>query len=335
MILSQPYQLNHSGHRLEYAPFSVYFAGRKTIFFRFLLPIFRSEFFMKILLNRRKLLAFVPAFAFLSSSGATFAKSRKFSSMEELRLYVIEILKKMPGMTDITADKTMAALITGKYKDKEFGFDLANLYGRIQAQGDPDVLEAIRQRVQILDSGKSTPNDINDLVIVLRSQEYVEETAKLGVKIKHEQIAGKLHAVYMVDLPEAMSPLSVQDLPDYSLEELRDISLENVTQKLSAIQKDNVAGVVDRFQVDNNTFLSTSLVLLDSFWDSLDNKYPEGAIFVVPRMDELFVIDAAIPGAANIARDVIRITFKEGFSLLSDEVYIRRNNRIQIFRPLK
>lgn len=290
---------------------------------------------MKNSLNRRKLLSFVPAFALLSSSGVTFAKSQKFSSMEELRLYVIEILKKMPAMTDITADKTMAALITGKYKGKEFGFDLANLYGRIQAEGDPDVLDAIRQRVKILDSDKAATNDIKDLVVVLRSQEYVEETGRLGVKIKHEQIAGKLHAVYMVDLPETMSPLSVQDLPDYSFEELRDISLENVTQKLSGIQKENVAGVVDRFQVDNNTFLSTSLVLLDSFWDSLDNKYPKGAIFVVPRMDELFVIDAAIPGAANIAHDIIRITFNEGFSLLSNEVYIRRNNRIQIFGPLK
>lgn len=290
---------------------------------------------MKNSLNRRKLLSFVPAFALLSSSGVTFAKSQQFSSMEELRLYVIEILKKMPAMTDITADKTVAALITGKYKGKEFGFDLANLYGRIQAEGDPDVLDAIRQRVKILDSDKAATNDIKDLVVVLRSQEYVEETGRLGVKIKHEQIAGKLHAVYMVDLPEAMSPLSVQDLPDYSFEELRDISLENVTQKLSGIQKENVAGVVDRFQVDNNTFLSTSLVLLDSFWDSLYNKYPKGAIFVVPRMDELFVIDAAIPGAANIARDIIRITFNEGFSLLSNEVYIRRHNRIQIFGPLK
>ncbi|EJM98909.1 hypothetical protein PMI41_04672 [Phyllobacterium sp. YR531] len=284
-------------------------------------------------LNRRKLLSFIPASALLSFSGVTFAKSQKFSSMNDLRLYVMEVLEKMPDMSEITADKKVAALITGKYKGKEFGFDLANLYGRMQAEGDTDVLEAIRQRVVILDSSEAMTKDIKDLVVVLRSQQYVEVTAKQGVKIKHKQIAGKLHAVYMADLPEAMSPFSVQDLPGYSLEELQDISLENVKEKIPDIEKTTVADVVDRFQVGNNTFLSTSLVLLDSFWGSLDNKYPKGAIFVVPRMDELFVIDAAIPGAADIARDVVRITFKEGFSLLSEEVYIHRNNKIQVFEP--
>jgi hypothetical protein len=331
MILSQPYQLNLSGRHPEDASSGTYFAGRKTIFSHFLSSVFRSEFFVKNLLTRRKLLFHAPGLALLSSHGLAFAKSPEFSSMEEFRLHVIEILEKMPDMTDIVADKKVTALITGKYKGKEFAFDLANLYGRMQAEDDSDVMETIRQRVRALDFGREMTKDIKDLVVVLRSQEYIESTGKLGAKIKHEQIAGKLHAVYMIDLPEAMTPLSVQELPEYSLEELRDISLENVKEKLSRIQKENVADVIDRFQVDSNTFLSTSLVLLDSFWDSLDNKYPNGAVFVVPRMDELFIIDASIPAAANIARDIIRITFKEGFSLLSDEVYIRRDGKIALW----
>ena len=76
--------------------------------------------------------------------------------------------------------------------------------------------------------------------------------------------------------------------------------------------------------------LSTSLILLDEFWRSIEAKFPGDVLIALPRKDQLFIFDAGDPTAKERARALINVTTQENFNLLSLKLYARRSGKIKL-----
>jgi hypothetical protein len=73
--------------------------------------------------------------------------------------------------------------------------------------------------------------------------------------------------------------------------------------------------------------LSTSLILLDEFWKSIQTRFPGDVLIALPRRDQLFIFDDD-PQVEAAARRLIDVTTHDNFNLLSSKLYARRNSKI-------
>lgn len=260
------------------------------------------------------------------------AQEKTFSDMKDFREHVMKILAAKPGVSAVTRDQNDPAVLSLAHGDKTFTIDLTNLYRRLDAYPGEDVDAAIDQFLSQLDPSPGRTVSEENLVVVLRARAYVELLNQKGVTIRHQPLTGDLHAVYMVDLPDSMSPLLEGEMASRSNDELAAIAKRNVSRWLPKIvTAEEIPGAVG-YTVDGNTFLASSLVLLDEFWNSVDPKLARNALVVVASYDQLFLIDATNEQAESIARRLIEFTFQDGFNLLSDQLYQRRNGQIELYR---
>lgn len=269
---------------------------------------------------------------FLSSFfGWAKAAERRFSNIGELREYVIQILRRMPGIANARPDATDQAVIHAVYQDFEWTLNVTNLYGHLNAYPNEDVDKAITGFLSAYAANEPHQVTEDNVVAVIRSHDYLDNLRQAGTKIRHESLAGDLTTVYMIDLPDTMSPLSEHDMVDKTIEDLRRIALDNLRQWLPKIRSDETLEFCTLFYVEGNTFLSTGLILLDEFWKLIEKKFPADVLIALPRTDQLILFDASKPNVPEMARQIIEATFSDGFNLLSEKIYERRDGKFAVF----
>jgi uncharacterized protein YtpQ (UPF0354 family) len=277
--------------------------------------------------TRRTLLGAVP---FLSTTAwlklAEAAGPRRFVDMKDLRDTVIEILRHKPGVTSVVPDAADPAKISVRAGKGVLAVDLTNLFQRMRAYPNDDAEKMVLQFTAALFDVQHQPVSNDSLVAVLRDRPYVEQIRKVKGGLLTEPFAGELMIVYMADLPGSMSTVAASEFPK-GLVEARRVALRNVRKWLDRVKSDNRLRVTTLYVVEGNTFLSPTLILLDEFWTSIKDRYPGDVLIIMPRRDQLFIFDDTTDGPA-LARRMIEVTFKEGFNLLSDQIYARRHGKI-------
>lgn len=258
------------------------------------------------------------------------ADQPRFDDVAALREYVMTMLRQQPGISNVLPDADDPAIIRAMIGDNEWRLDLTNIYGRLRAYPDEDISELVAGLLRLADPDRSREIREKDVVVVLRSKDYVEYIRQGGTNVRHEPLVGDLVMVYMADSPDAMSPLINDDMAEKSLTDLRAIALDNVRKWLPKVTVDDAFELGSLYYVEGNTLLSTSLVLLDEFWKSTADRFAHDVLIAVPRTDQLFIFDATRPNAAMAARAMIDITFQDGFNLLSDKIYERRNGKLSV-----
>lgn len=256
------------------------------------------------------------------------AKSRAFKDVGELRAAVMASSKATRGISKVRPDPKDRAKFTAVVKGGTCASDVTNLFAYLSAYPDENADAEIARFVRaLLACGKPQVKD-DRIVAVIRTRGYVEDSKRSGLNVLHEPIGADLCVVYMVDLPDSMSPLDAKD-PHKPLKALRVLSLENVRKWLPHLVADHSLGAGSLYYVEGNTMLSPSLLLLDAFWTSIADRFPGDVLIAIPRRDQLFIFDDA--GAAKnreSARRLIKVTIDEGFNLLSPQLYARRDGRI-------
>jgi uncharacterized protein YtpQ (UPF0354 family) len=111
--------------------------------------------------------------------------------------------------------------------------------------------------------------------------------------------------------------------------QLREVALSNIRKWLGHIKSDDQLRVATLYFVEGNTMLSPTLILLDEFWNAISSRYPGDVLIALPRRDQLFIFNDNAQGHVA-ARRLIDITFRDGFSLLSDKLFARRGGRIVV-----
>ena len=132
----------------------------------------------------------------------------------------------------------------------------------------------------------------------------------------------------MADLPDSMSPIAPKDVPGKDFQTVREIALNNMRRWLAKVVADNQLQLGVLYVVQDNTMLSTSLILLDEFWKSIETRFPGDVLIALPRRDQLFIFDEGDSAAKTVARRLIDATTRENFNLLSQKLYARRGGKI-------
>ena len=258
---------------------------------------------------------------------ATAAGKRSFSDIAELRDAVVDIITRKRGVTSAVADPADPAKIVMRVDGLTYTADLTNLFNRMRASPDEDPDRLISEFTASMIDMRNRSVSEGNLVAVLRASDYVDQISKMKPGPLTESFVGELSIVYMADMPGSMSAVAQNSFPGKQLAELREVALDNVRKWLGHVKSDDELKVATLYFIDGNTLLSPTLILLDEFWKSISDRYPGNVLIAVPRRDQLFLFNDDEQGLA-LAHRLIDVTFRDGFSLLSNKLFARRNGKI-------
>jgi len=254
------------------------------------------------------------------------AKPRGFATIAEFRQHVMTILKNRHLAESVVADRTDPAKFKMVVRGEEATVDVTNTYGYITAYPDENANEPVERFIRSITEDHEAPVDDAHIVAVVRSREYV---ASMKLEVLSEPLGADLVVLYMADRPDAMSPLTKNDVHGRDLASVRTVALNNVRQWLPKIVSNGELGAGVLYYVEGNTMLSTSLILLDDFWKSVAARFPGDVLIALPRKDQLFVFDDDGNAAMRAGiRRLIDLTFEDNFNLLSRQLYARRGGKI-------
>ncbi len=262
--------------------------------------------------------------------GPARASKGRFANIGEFRDLVIAVFEKQPGIDGVVPDASDQAKLAVTIGNASMTIDLTNVYGHVVAYPDEDIEGAIDRIVRGAIEG--IPKIVSDdaIVAVIRSREYIDYLKGRGVEALAEPLGADLMITYMADRPDSMSPITQKNVPGKDLFELRKIALNHVRQWLPKVVADGQLQLGVLYYVDGNTMLSTSLILIDEFWKSIEKRFPGDVLIALPRRDQLFIFDDGKPAANARARQLIDATVRENFNLLSQKLYARRNREIVV-----
>ena len=278
--------------------------------------------------SRRIFLAMTWLAALSGWQGRAKADKRRFADIAVFRELVISAFRRQPGVVSVVADSDDPAKLSIEVDRRSAIGDVTNIFGYLNNYPDEDVDRQIDRFVHsIIDMEARIVGD-QDIVAVIRKQEYIDLFARKGVAILHEPLGADLTIVYMADRPDAMPPLSVKDVPGKDLQDVRKTAFANMRQWLPKVVADGQLRLGALYFVEGNTLLSTSLILLDEFWTSIETRFPGDVLIALPRRDQLFIFDDRNAAAEAMARSMIDVTIRDNFNLLSQNLYARRHGKI-------
>ncbi|HKQ45418.1 MAG TPA: DUF1444 family protein [Rhizomicrobium sp.] len=268
-------------------------------------------------------------FSALSSwLGGARAQTRRFANIVEFREFAIAVLAQQPGVDSAVADSGDPAKFTVMMDGLPLNGDLTNIFGYINAYPNEDADKLIERFIRSIIQGKTGIVDDSQIVAVIRTREYVDFLKERNLDDLCEPLAPGLMIVYMMDLPDAMKSIASKDMPGKDLLSVRKIALGNVLQWLPKVVTDDQLQPRILYQVQDNTMLSPSLILLDEFWKSIEPRFPGDVLIALPRRDQLFIFADGSPQVTAMARHLIDVTIDENFNLLSSNLYARRGGKI-------
>jgi uncharacterized protein YtpQ (UPF0354 family) len=255
----------------------------------------------------------------------------RFADITECRAFVIATFKQQPDVDSAVADLNDPAKFTITMGGRSLTGDVTNIFGYLSAYPAEDVNEVVGRFIRSLRSTIEAKAEIvggTDIVAVVRNQDYIDHVARMGLEIVHEPLGADLTITYMADRPDSMSPIAPKDVGDKDMRWLRQTALNNVRQWLPKVVADDQLQLGTLYFVQENTMLSTSLILLDEFWKSIEARFPGDVLIALPRRDQLFIFDDGDPAAKTLARRLIDVTIRDNFNLLSQKLYARRSGKI-------
>jgi len=258
------------------------------------------------------------------------ANKRVFADIAQAREFIMSAAEKRPGVDSAVADPVDPAKFKITMGEWSSTADVTNIFGYLNAYPDENAEKAIGRFINAVAEAKVGSVDEDNIVAVVRNREYVDSIDK-NLGILHEPLGADLMILYMIDRPDSMSPLKTADLPGKDLASVRNIALHNVRQWLPKVVSNDELGVGNLYYVDDNAMLSTSLILLDDFWNSIAARFAGDVLLALPRKDQLFIFDDDGNQATRMrVRRLIDTTIDENFNLLSPMLYARRRGEIVI-----
>jgi len=249
-----------------------------------------------------------------------------------IRKLVFEAVRKLdPDMPLRLAEDNDTTIYTGEGDDQTSHMDIGNLAAHLRAYPDDDVQETVERfaRTALLSNTESEEIDDSCVMVALRPDEYVDHIKNLGAEIMSKPFMGDLHIVYFYDTPDAMRTLSQSDMGERTMDETHEIALSNIRDWFPRLVSDDSQKVFHLYYVDENNLLTSSMVLLDEFWEYLEERHGPEFLFALPRKDQFFVVEPSNPEQMDVAKWLINATWEDGFNLMSPLVHKRAGGKIE------
>ena len=279
-------------------------------------------------------------------SGTAFGQSTADGS--DIRTDIVAfrnavILKAKSSGSELTF-KTHADdpyLITCLRDGEEAGFvSLHNGFNQVLSYPEDDPYEVVLQFANSILALDATETEIDkkNIVFVLRSKEFIDSVVSLTgetdqIISEHfisEHFVGELHKLYMVDSPSSLAMLNRDALKAFKDFDLNATALSNVRAQVSSLTVEPLTESISLYYVEDNEFLTSSVILLDEFWTKLDRSGEKEYLFTLPRKDQLFILEAKEPNALINARTIVEVTLEDNFNILSPQIFRRKNGNITL-----
>jgi uncharacterized protein YtpQ (UPF0354 family) len=257
------------------------------------------------------------------------ADTLKFSDVEQLRAYVVEAVQQHFDIVhNVTLDANDPAKFSADINGEQISGDVTNLFGYIVSYRDEDPKLLVDRFVRSLALKRDVTT--SNLVFVIRTQDYVDTIVQKFDNAVSEPLIDELNVVYMFDSADAMSPIKTDEMMGKTLPELREIAQVNIRKWLPKIKVDSSIAPILLYYVEDNTLLTSSLIIMDDFWNSVEASVSPDVYLALPRRDQLFIMDAKFPDGLPVLRKLIQLTEQDGFNLLSNKLFRRRNGKLEL-----
>ena len=253
---------------------------------------------------------------------------RRFTDVAQFREFVIATFMGQQHMGAAVAHSCDSAKLKITIGEREWTADLTNIFGYINSYPDEDTDQLIERFIRSLTFAGPSMVEDDRIVAVIRTRDYIDFLLAKGLDVLFEPLCADLMITYMADQPDSMSPLTSKAVAGKDLQTVRKIALDNVRQWLPKVVSDDQLQSGILYFVQDNTMLSTSLVLIDEFWDSIKARFPGDVLIALPRRDQLFIFGDGNPAVKMLARHLIDVTTQENFNLLSEDLFARRGDKI-------
>jgi uncharacterized protein YtpQ (UPF0354 family) len=263
------------------------------------------------------------AFAF----GKTKGQARSPADIGSFRdLVVSRIQQRYKDAASIILDTTDPAKFTARMGDTEVIIDVTNVFGHLQAYEDEDVELAIQKLIAILEPGDFAERE--NIVALVRSQEYLSLGSS---KMVAKPLVADISIVYAFDAPDSVHPMNTSAMLGMTIEDIHNTAMSNLEPWLSKVTIQSDLDPIHLYYVEGNPILSSSLILLEQFWTKVELTKADDLLILIPRRDQLFILDAKRTDALLAAKRLIEITYHDGFNLLSPNIYRRKNGKLEAF----
>lgn len=268
---------------------------------------------------------------FSSLLGGSGAKADNLGSEADLRARVMEVLRTRPEFSEIKADEETPSSIHLKIGDTDIIADVGNLYDYLKAYPEEDQTHWINQFAEQALGSVQDNVKAEALMPLVRAMDYIRAMQDNGLEnIQYEPLAGDLVLAFGFDSPRGVSLATKEDIASIEVEDFRSIAFANLEQLMNAKLYDDQWAEMVSFGLEDNTILSPGLLVLDAFWEKVNSRFPEGALVINPRRDQIMLIDKRNPDAVNIAHRMINATFKDDYALQSRGIYERVDGKLRL-----
>jgi len=257
-------------------------------------------------------------------------KAVRYESERALRDAVISVLRADPAFSDVEPDPENETSIRLRAGDHQLASDIGNLFDYLKCYPEENAeywIEHRRREIHELISLECSPEN---LILLVRSQAYVDGLAEIGVQLMTEPLAGDLVQTYGFDHPTGVSPAPPEKLASLGSIDLKAVATVNLSRLMDRLVAEN-DGVAVLYYLEDNSVLSPGLLMLEEFWTIADRRFPEGAIVVNPRRDQIFLIDKRDESAAESARRIIDAAVADDYLVQSERLYHRTAGKLVPF----
>ncbi|MEP9388832.1 hypothetical protein [Mesorhizobium sp. KR9-304] len=279
--------------------------------------------------TRRKLLIISLLSSILATLGKARASEPRFPDISAFRERVIARIKQLPDLDEVTPDPADPAKIDIRIKDNVITSDVTNIFGYLNSYPNENADEIIDRFVRSL-TAFQTPVSHEQLVAAIRTAALLQEIEASGQSVLHQRLVGDLVIALMVDLPDSLRWAIEDDFPNESFDDLQPIAFENLREWLPKVAPNRISDTVVQYLVEGNDILAPGMILLDEFWQLAKSDFPGDVLVTIARRDQLIVFEASNPAALRAARSIVDDTFEEGFMLLSNRIYRRRDGKLEL-----
>lgn len=158
------------------------------------------------------------------------------------------------------------------------------------------------------------------------------QVVELSPISKH--ICEDLTCFYAIDLPEGYEIIQENMLAELKLskEELHLLAIENLTSSIVGNLKFH--SYIDGFMVTFNGAFEASILLIDEFWNDMEQQLGEEILVLVPARDVLLICGKSNTEFIEWYSEKARETLEKGDHPLSKNCFVWKNHKWELFERL-
>lgn len=191
-------------------------------------------------------------------------------------------------------------------------------------------VDVVTRHVDALRSAFSSTNQdsisLEEIVPVIKDKTWLDETARQGMQIYHEQLAADLFVTYAADGPSQLRFIDQKEFMSFGLSaaKMRINALSNLASRLPKIER---LGEGPLYMLTAGGTFESSLLLLANIWKEQEKAVDGRIVVAVPSRELILFTGENAHEAVQQMRSTVADIQTDGNYLISATILLRDNDR--------